>query len=151
MLQELCWSQQDCPDWQSHPSLCRGPLSLPKERYKPQISHSAAISRPEAGLTWVLHISAWSSAPTHARPPKAGLEMPMRGGVRSDPCPTEWGMAPSLMGYDTPSIGYLGLLHRRLLVTTPPPQEREQGLWGPQLDQCPCTAATGLSSARERQ
>lgn len=46
---------------------------------------------------------------------------------------------------------YLGLLHCRLLVTTPPPQEREQGLGGPQLDQCPCTTPTGVSSARERQ
>lgn len=33
---------------------------------------------------------------------------------------------------------------------TPPPQEREQGLGGPQLDQWPCTAATEGSSARER-
>lgn len=46
---------------------------------------------------------------------------------------------------------YLGLLHCRLLVATPPPQEREQGLGVLQADQCPCTASTGGSSARARQ
>lgn len=58
---------------------------------------------------------------------------------------------PPSLTEEHPSLPYLGLLHCRLLVTTPPPQEREQGLWGPQLDQCPCTAAMGVSSTRERQ
>lgn len=55
------------------------------------------------------------------------------------------------LGDRATSRQYLGLLHCRLLVTTPPPQEREQGLGGPQPDQCPCTAPMGISSASERQ
>jgi hypothetical protein len=84
----------------------------------------------------VPQMQAWK-CPQNKRDEKRPLLLP-ESGMQS----------PSLQGN---LCRYLGLLHHRLLVITPPPQDREQGLWGPQLDQCPCTAATGASSARERQ
>lgn len=44
---------------------------------------------------------------------------------------------------------HLGLLQKRCLSTTPPPQLREQGERGLQADQCPWTTAMGFSSSRE--
>jgi len=44
---------------------------------------------------------------------------------------------------------YLGLLQNRCLITTPPPQLREQEEKGLQLDHCPWTTVVGFSSSRE--
>lgn len=106
------------------------------------------VQRMLSSITCVLHISACTLAPWHSCPPKAGLEMTEflnRGWF----IPSKEEDSAQCSEHRQVPTSHLGLLQKRCLSTTPPPQLREQGDRGLQADQCPWTTAMGFSSSRE--